>query len=95
MLWTIELLVTLNNEFTISIPRLKCRHFEVAEVEVVKEEIEVMRLQGIHEEDEVEEDNQSRKLEDKDPKKSNWTPGEEDYETKNWLLWSTNKSSVD
>ena len=43
----------------------------MAEVEVVKEEIEVMRLQGIHEEDEVEEDNQSRKLEDKDPKKSN------------------------
>jgi stress response protein YsnF len=64
-------LVTSNNEFTISIPRLKCRHFEVAEVEVVEEEVEVMRLQGIWEEDVMEEDNQSGKLEDKDTKKSN------------------------
>jgi hypothetical protein len=62
-------LVSSNNEFSISIPRLKCRHVEVAEVEVVEEE--VMRLQGIREEDVVEEDNQSKKLEDKDPKKSN------------------------
>jgi stress response protein YsnF len=64
-------LVSSNNEFSISIPRLKCRHVEVAEVEVVEEEVEVMRLQVIREEDVVEEDNQSKKLEDKDPKKSN------------------------
>jgi competence protein ComGC len=42
-----------------------------AEVEVVEEEVEVMRLQEIRKEDVVEEDIQSGKVEDKDSKKSN------------------------
>jgi hypothetical protein len=64
-------LVTSSQELTITIPRLKCYHVEVVEVEVVEEEVEVMGLYGIREEDVVEEDNQSRKLEGKHPKKSN------------------------
>jgi stress response protein YsnF len=65
-----EVLLTSNNEFTISIRRLKCHHVEVAEVEVVEEEVEVMRLHEIREEDVVEEADLSGDLEDKDPKQS-------------------------